>query len=112
MADDDRPIIPEKFVSQGVVVVSIRVKDESDRSAVELGDGCFDLFVERAELAVNEQNPIRTGGNSDVTAFTVEQINALGDSLGLDLNFTEILGAGPACQAKTGQKGEDEAISL
>jgi hypothetical protein len=104
MADDNRPIIPEKFVSQGVVVVSIRVKDESDRSAVELGDGCFDLFVELAELAVNEQNPIRPGGNPYVTALTVEQINALGDSNGLDLNFAKILGAGPARQSKTGQK--------
>jgi hypothetical protein len=58
--------------------------------------------VELAELAVNEQDTIRSDGNSDVAAHALEQIDALGDSDGLDLSLVEILGTGPTSPSKTG----------
>jgi hypothetical protein len=96
--------------------MAIGVQDESDRSATERGHGRLDFPVELAELAVNEQDTIRPGGNSDVAADwatrTLEQINAPGDLDGLDLSLTEILGAGPPRQSNTDKTNETETDSF
>src|SRR5690242_17814292 len=69
----------------------MRVYQEAGRAAVgDLLDRRCDFLAERCELAVHLEDAVRPRENSDGPPLTIERIEIVRDSVGLDLDFAEV----------------------
>ena len=82
---------PEVLVPADVVAVDVRVDQEADLTRGELPNGRYDPLRERGELVVDHHDPVLSDRESDVSALSLEVVDASPDLVRHDLHVVHVL---------------------
>ena len=88
---DDRRFLLEECVAAGVVAVIVGVDDEADRLVGNALERSLDLLGQGSVFVVDHDDAVVTHRRADVSARSLQHVDAAGNVGDLDLDLAEIL---------------------
>jgi hypothetical protein len=94
-----------------VVAVKVRVQDKLELPGIELLQCRLNLFGERRELIVHNQNSVRADRHADVSAGAFEHVNVFRDGNRFDFDFGKVA-LGQSGKGEESQGGSEKQLGF